>query len=64
MILILRNKPYTYLFILDSLRDRVVFRIFSSVRYQTIEGFGGSVTDAASINWRKLTDGAQTQFIK
>ncbi|XP_063530263.1 lysosomal acid glucosylceramidase-like [Cydia strobilella] len=46
----------------DSLR-RVVFRLYTIVRYQYIEGFGGSITDAAAINWRKLSDAAQINFI-
>lgn len=40
-----------------------VIRLFSNRRYQYINGFGGSVTDAASINWRKLSDDAQTNFV-
>ncbi|CAH0397603.1 unnamed protein product [Chilo suppressalis] len=43
--------------------NSVRLRLFTNTRYQTIEGFGGSVTDAAAINWRKLSDAAQTQFI-
>uniref|UniRef100_A0A2A4K975 Glucosylceramidase n=1 Tax=Heliothis virescens TaxID=7102 RepID=A0A2A4K975_HELVI len=27
-----------------------------TTKYQTIEGFGGAVTDAAGLNWRNLTD--------
>ncbi|CAH0721502.1 unnamed protein product, partial [Brenthis ino] len=39
------------------------YRINPSNRYQTVEGFGGSVTDAASINWRKLSDRTQRHLI-
>ncbi|CAH2092219.1 unnamed protein product [Euphydryas editha] len=39
------------------------YRINSNTRYQKVEGFGGSVTDAASINWRKLSDSTQRHFI-
>lgn len=44
--------------------SNVVLRVYPSVRYQVIEGFGGSVTDAAAINWRKLSDAAQEKFIQ
>jgi hypothetical protein len=30
--------------------------INSSMMYQTVEGFGGAVTDAAGINWKNLVD--------
>ncbi|XP_075972196.1 lysosomal acid glucosylceramidase-like [Anticarsia gemmatalis] len=49
--------------ILDNLLNNVAMRVFPSTRRQFIEGFGGSVTDAASINWRKLTDETQQKFI-
>ncbi|XP_052738203.1 lysosomal acid glucosylceramidase isoform X1 [Bicyclus anynana] len=39
------------------------YRLFSNVQYQTIEGFGGSVTDAAGVNWRKLSFNTQTHFV-
>ncbi|XP_059051335.1 lysosomal acid glucosylceramidase-like [Achroia grisella] len=42
---------------------RVAFRVYTNVQTQVIEGFGGSVTDAAAINWRSLSDGAQRRFI-
>ncbi|XP_045533938.1 lysosomal acid glucosylceramidase-like [Papilio machaon] len=35
----------------------------TSSKKQTIEGFGGSVTDAAGINWRKLSAAAQKQLM-
>ncbi|KAI5636645.1 glycosyl hydrolase family 30 TIM-barrel domain-containing protein [Phthorimaea operculella] len=41
----------------------VVLRMYQIRRFQYIEGFGGSVTDAAAINWRKLSEGAQTHLI-
>ncbi|XP_052758741.1 lysosomal acid glucosylceramidase-like [Galleria mellonella] len=47
----------------DPLWKRVVIRVYTIIYRQEIEGFGGSVTDAAAINWRKLSDGAQRQFI-
>ncbi|XP_026747404.1 glucosylceramidase-like [Trichoplusia ni] len=43
--------------------NNVVLRIRTISRHQYIEGFGGSVTDAAAINWRKLSDATQQQFI-
>ncbi|XP_072941975.1 lysosomal acid glucosylceramidase-like [Epargyreus clarus] len=46
-----------------SLLDRVILRVQTVRRYQVIEGFGGSVTDAASINWRKLSDATQLHFV-
>ncbi|XP_034825614.1 lysosomal acid glucosylceramidase-like [Maniola hyperantus] len=39
------------------------YRLFPNVQFQTIEGFGGSVTDAAGVNWRKLSFRTQTYFI-
>ncbi|XP_022829498.1 glucosylceramidase-like [Spodoptera litura] len=42
----------------------VVLRIYPSTRYQVIEGFGGSVTDAAAINWRTLSEATQETFIQ
>ncbi|KAM3968042.1 lysosomal acid glucosylceramidase [Aphomia sociella] len=47
----------------ETIWNRVTVRIYTIIRNQIIEGFGGSVTDAAAINWRKLSDGAQTNFI-
>lgn len=32
--------------------------------YQTIEGFGGAVTDAVGINWLKLTKPLQDTFVE
>ncbi|XP_068628103.1 lysosomal acid glucosylceramidase-like [Battus philenor] len=55
--------------ITSSLRNKfakareVVLRVITSSTKQLIEGFGGSVTDAAGINWRKLSKGAQKQLI-
>ncbi|XP_075984131.1 lysosomal acid glucosylceramidase-like [Anticarsia gemmatalis] len=34
-----------------------------STTYQTIEGFGGAVTDAASITWKNLTDATLMQHL-
>ncbi|KAF9412639.1 hypothetical protein HW555_008908 [Spodoptera exigua] len=42
----------------------VVLRVYPSTRYQVIEGFGGSVTDAAAINWRSLSEATQETFIQ
>ncbi|CAH2063031.1 unnamed protein product, partial [Iphiclides podalirius] len=44
-------------------QDEVLLRVLTSSRKQFIEGFGGSVTDAAGINWRTLSDAAQKRFI-
>ncbi|GBP43697.1 Glucosylceramidase [Eumeta japonica] len=33
-------------------------------QYQTIEGFGGAVTDAAGINWKSLSETAQDNLIQ
>ncbi|KPJ15278.1 Glucosylceramidase [Papilio machaon] len=46
------------------IRKNVVLRVMTSSKKQTIEGFGGSVTDAAGINWRKLSAAAQKQLMK
>ncbi|KAL4709324.1 hypothetical protein ACJJTC_007056 [Scirpophaga incertulas] len=46
-----------------SVWSRVNLRVQTNLRHQYIEGFGGSVTDAAAINWRKLSDAAQFRFI-
>ncbi|XP_026326864.1 glucosylceramidase-like [Hyposmocoma kahamanoa] len=48
----------------DTSLIRVSYRIFTNTRFQFIEGFGGSITDAASINWRKLSRAAQTNLIE
>ncbi|XP_026491482.2 lysosomal acid glucosylceramidase-like [Vanessa tameamea] len=48
---------------LSELFNEASYRILSNIRHQKIEGFGGSVTDAASINWRKLSDSTQRRFI-
>ncbi|CAH0402652.1 unnamed protein product [Chilo suppressalis] len=42
----------------DSKRDQdnIVLTLDPSIKYQTVLGFGGAVTDAASINWKNLTD--------
>ncbi|XP_049888139.1 lysosomal acid glucosylceramidase-like [Pectinophora gossypiella] len=42
----------------------VSLRIYTNRRFQYVEGFGGSVTDAASLNWRDLSDGAQAKMIE
>ncbi|CAK1578636.1 unnamed protein product [Parnassius mnemosyne] len=47
----------------STIHNEVVLRVLTSSRKQIIEGFGGSVTDAAAINWRKLSDATQQQFI-
>ncbi|XP_028157457.1 lysosomal acid glucosylceramidase-like [Ostrinia furnacalis] len=46
-----------------TLFNTVNLRAFTNTQFQKIEGFGGSVTDAAAINWRKLSDAAQTQMV-
>ncbi|XP_032512126.2 lysosomal acid glucosylceramidase-like [Danaus plexippus] len=43
--------------------DSASYTLISEIQYQSIEGFGGSVTDAASINWQKLSPGAQDHFV-
>ncbi|XP_013185918.2 lysosomal acid glucosylceramidase [Amyelois transitella] len=48
----------------ETIWNRVVLRLFTIIRSQFIEGFGGSVTDAASINWRKLSDPVQHELIR
>nr|XP_021183892.2 lysosomal acid glucosylceramidase [Helicoverpa armigera] len=48
---------------LSALWTNVTLRVYPNARHQLIEGFGGSVTDAAAINWRKLSDAAQNNFI-
>lgn len=40
------------------------FVIDLNTEYQTIEGFGGAVTDAAGINWKNLSSTLQTYLIK
>ncbi|XP_030029248.1 lysosomal acid glucosylceramidase isoform X3 [Manduca sexta] len=49
--------------ILETIRSNVTLRMFLATRHQFIEGFGGSVTDSASMNWRKLSDRTQRNFI-
>ncbi|XP_053599524.1 lysosomal acid glucosylceramidase-like [Plodia interpunctella] len=48
----------------ETIWNRVVLRLFTIIRSQFLEGFGGSVTDAAAINWRKLSDPTQREFIR
>ncbi|CAG4951416.1 unnamed protein product [Parnassius apollo] len=43
--------------------NSVELRVVTSSRKQIIEGFGGSVTDAAAINWRTLSDATQQRLI-
>ncbi|KPJ00977.1 Glucosylceramidase [Papilio xuthus] len=45
------------------IKNNVILRVMTSSKKQTIEGFGGSVTDAAGINWRKLSASAQEQLM-
>nr|XP_012547144.2 lysosomal acid glucosylceramidase [Bombyx mori] len=48
----------------DFFTTGVVLRVDSTIKFQTIEGFGGAVTDAASLNWRKLPPAAQDKLIE
>ncbi|GBP43698.1 Glucosylceramidase [Eumeta japonica] len=48
---------------IDDIWHRIALRVNLNRRFQFIEGFGGSVTDAAAINWKKLSEATQTQFI-
>ncbi|XP_050353713.1 putative glucosylceramidase 3 [Nymphalis io] len=41
----------------------MVLEIHPDKKYQTIEGFGGSVTDSAGINWKSLSPAAQKHLI-
>ncbi|CAK1551990.1 unnamed protein product [Leptosia nina] len=43
---------------------RATLVLDQNVRFQTIEGFGGSVTDAAAYNWIKLSDETKEFFIR
>ena len=43
---------------------RTVFTLDPGVTFQTITGWGGAFTDAAAINYAKLSEGARRNFVK
>nr|CAB3248398.1 glucosylceramidase-like [Phallusia mammillata] len=44
--------------------NNVVITLNKTIKYQTIKGFGGAITDAATVNIKNLTSRTQEQLIK
>ncbi|XP_061382252.1 lysosomal acid glucosylceramidase-like [Danaus plexippus] len=57
------TKSYGKLQALDLLDSSRFLEIDPTTKYQTIEGFGGAVTDAASMNWKSVSDNLQDKLI-
>ena len=45
-------------------QDEGVLRIDRSVKYQSLNGFGGAFTEASALNWRSLPAAQQAEVIK
>lgn len=43
--------------------DAIVLVLNPSATHQSIEGFGGAVTDSAAINWESLKDSKTRQHL-
>ena len=43
---------------------RTVYALDPDTTFQTIIGWGGAFTDAAAINYAKLSEGARSNFVR
>ncbi|XP_037292893.1 lysosomal acid glucosylceramidase [Manduca sexta] len=45
----------------ESFDNSLVYNLDPEIKYQTINGFGGAITDSTGLNWQNLTDPALKQ---